>query len=527
MDYLPSSLRRTRPRSFRRRTDDVRAGQLRTLPAQDLQRAAGRIDGEEHAALAVRHDPQHPCRVAAADALSAYKDNAAVVEGFAGPALPSRSARRTNTARTAAGDSAFCIKVETHNHPTAISPFPGASTGAGGEIRDEGATGRGGKPKAGLTGFSVSHLRIPALPQPWERPRAAQSAHGLGLRNHDRRPARRRRVQQRVRPPQPDRLFPQLRAADRASRPGARLRQADHAGRRPGRDRPRAGEEAVAAAGRCGDRARRPGDADRPRRRRGLLGRSGQSSEALDFASVQRDNPEMERRCQEVIDRCVALGEANPDPLHARRRRRRSVQCDSGTAARFRRGRRDRPGARCQAWTRRCRRCSCGATSRRNAMCSASPPERSGRIRGDLPARALPVCRGRHATAEQRLVVGYGAGSRQPSSRPSTCRWTCCSARRRRCIATRAAPAATRWPQLDTAKIDLREAGLRVLSHPTVAAKNFLVTIGDRTRRRLVLARPDGRPWQLPLADCAISLTDFHRRAPAKRWRSANARRWP
>ena len=66
---------------------------------------------------------------------------------------------------------AFCIKVETHNHPTAISPFPGASTGAGGEIRDEGATGRGGRPKAGLCGFSVSHLRIPTLPQPWEAPR--------------------------------------------------------------------------------------------------------------------------------------------------------------------------------------------------------------------------------------------------------------------------------------------------------------------------------------------------------------------
>jgi phosphoribosylformylglycinamidine synthase len=79
--------------------------------------------------------------------------------------------------------SAFQIKVETHNHPTAIAPFPGASTGAGGEIRDEGATGRGGKPKAGLTGFSVSHLRIPELPQPWEAPRA-EPAHGTGAGDH-------------------------------------------------------------------------------------------------------------------------------------------------------------------------------------------------------------------------------------------------------------------------------------------------------------------------------------------------------
>ncbi|MDO5611062.1 MAG: phosphoribosylformylglycinamidine synthase, partial [Pseudomonadota bacterium] len=103
--------------------------------------------------------------------LSAYSDNAAVVAGY-----PSRRLRAVGDAREYVlqpiSDSAFAIKVETHNHPTAISPFPGASTGAGGEIRDEGATGRGGKPKAGLAGFSVSHLRIPSLPQPWELPRA-------------------------------------------------------------------------------------------------------------------------------------------------------------------------------------------------------------------------------------------------------------------------------------------------------------------------------------------------------------------
>src|SRR5690606_17080739 len=102
--------------------------------------------------------------------LSAYSDNAAVVEGY--PARRFRPDPAGGEYRSEpVADSAFCIKVETHNHPTATSPFPGASTGAGGEIRDEGATGRGGKPKAGLTGFSVSHLRIPTLPQPWEAPR--------------------------------------------------------------------------------------------------------------------------------------------------------------------------------------------------------------------------------------------------------------------------------------------------------------------------------------------------------------------
>ena len=99
--------------------------------------------------------------------LSAYSDNAAVVEGYATSRFRPDPATQQYRAEPVA-DSAFCIKVETHNHPTAIAPFPGASTGAGGEIRDEGATGRGGRPKAGLCGFSVSHLRIPTLPQPWE-----------------------------------------------------------------------------------------------------------------------------------------------------------------------------------------------------------------------------------------------------------------------------------------------------------------------------------------------------------------------
>src|SRR5690606_22822248 len=102
-----------------------------------------------------------------ANTLSAYSDNAAVIAGY--PARRYRPDPQTHEYRAEGlADSAFCIKDETHNHPTAIAPFPGASTGAGGEIRDEGATGRGGKPKAGLCGFSVSHLRIPGLPQPWE-----------------------------------------------------------------------------------------------------------------------------------------------------------------------------------------------------------------------------------------------------------------------------------------------------------------------------------------------------------------------
>ncbi len=130
----------------------------------------GRNETMNGGALSLFKMIKHTHAQTPAHTLSAYSDNAAVVEGYAAKRFRPDPATLRYRAE-AETPSAFCIKVETHNHPTAISPFPGASTGAGGEIRDEGATGRGGKPKAGLCGFSVSHLRIPTLPQPWEAPR--------------------------------------------------------------------------------------------------------------------------------------------------------------------------------------------------------------------------------------------------------------------------------------------------------------------------------------------------------------------
>src|SRR5690606_38790834 len=128
-----------------------------TIDGKDMRLKGGPHDAGMPASLfrMIKHThaqtPQHT--------LSAYSDNAAVVEGYASSRFrPDAGGAYRNEPVV---ESAFCIKVETHNHPTAIAPFPGASTGAGGEIRDEGATGRGGKPKAGLSGFSVSHLRIP------------------------------------------------------------------------------------------------------------------------------------------------------------------------------------------------------------------------------------------------------------------------------------------------------------------------------------------------------------------------------
>ncbi len=185
----------------------------------------------------------------------AYSDNSSIMRGAQAERWFPRGAGADGTPAEQYGRHSelthTLMKVETHNHPTAISPFPGASTGAGGEIRDEGATGRGAKPKAGLTGFTVSNLDLPGCARsPWENARdAAQPVaernpadahvpygtpgpHRLAAAHHDRRPAGRRRVQQRIRPSEPGRLLPRLRAERRRHR--ARLPQADHDRRRHG-----------------------------------------------------------------------------------------------------------------------------------------------------------------------------------------------------------------------------------------------------------------------------------------------------
>ncbi len=207
--------------------------------------------------------------------LSAYRDNAAVMEG----ALGKRYFPNPENDIYGAIDEPIDIlmKVETHNHPTAISPFPGAATGSGGEIRDEGATGRGAKPKAGLTGFSVSHLRIPGFEQPWEKapveplgkPDRIVSAldimiegpiGGAAFNNEFGRPNICGYF----------RTFEQAAHGDPGG-PRARLSQAHHDRRRPRQRAPQARREVRDPGGREDRRARRAGDADRPRRRRGVV----------------------------------------------------------------------------------------------------------------------------------------------------------------------------------------------------------------------------------------------------------------
>lgn len=444
--------------------------------------------------------------------LSAYSDNAAVVEGYPGARFRPDSEGRYRIEATL--DSAFCIKVETHNHPTAIAPFPGASTGAGGEIRDEGATGRGGKPKAGLTGFSVSHLRIPTLPQPWEagralNPRMAPALEimldgplgGAAFNNEFGRPN----------------LLGYFRSFELSQ----------------GEALDRAYDKPIMLAGGLGvvDRIQvqkktlSPGDAvivlGGPAMLIGLGGgaassvASGESAEELDFASVQRDNPEMERRCQEVIDRCVALGEDNPilwfhdvgagglsnaipELLH-----------DSGVGGVIDLAKvpADDPSlSPMQLW--------CNESQERYVL--GVPQTRLAEFAALCERERCPFAAVGVATAEERLVVGYGASvdsvrgiAAGHADFPIDLPMDVLFGKPPKMHRETRHPAAAPWPALDTRVIDLHEAGLRVLAHPTVASKQFLITIGDRSVGGLTARDQLIGPWQMPVADCAITLTDY------------------
>ena len=441
----------------------------------------------------------------------AYSDNAAIMEGRTSERFVAN--RDTCHGMAYQGEDVLqhvLMKVETHNHPTAISPYAGAATGAGGEIRDEGATGRGSRPKAGLTGFTVSKLWDGMSDQPGGKPAHIASP-----------------LQIMIEGPLGGAAF-----NDEFGRPNLAgyFRSFELA---EGEGPARAYDKPIMLAGGLGaiDRIQvekirlQDGDAvivlGGPAMLIGLGGgaassvASGDTSEDLDFASVQRENPEMERRCQEVIDRCVALGVDNPirwfhdvgagglsnaipELLH-----------DSGMGGVIDLDKvpTDDPSlSPMQLW--------CNESQERYVLGVAQ--ERLAEF-ADLCARErCPFAAVGVATAEQRLVVGYGArvdsllppgeGSAQHAidlpmdvlfgKAPKMHRDT-------------AHPPAPRWPPLRTEGMDLHDAALRVLAHPAVASKQFLVTIGDRSVGGLTARDQMIGPWQLPLADCAITLSDF------------------
>ncbi|WP_125076664.1 phosphoribosylformylglycinamidine synthase [Pseudoxanthomonas sp. SGT-18] len=470
-----------------------------TIDGKEQERSLFRMIRNTH-----QKAPQHT--------LSAYSDNAAVIEGHV--ASRYRPDPATGEYRSEPPvPSAFQIKVETHNHPTAISPFAGASTGAGGEIRDEGATGRGGKPKAGLTGFTVSHLRIPTLPQPWEGERALNPRMAPALEIMLDGPLGGAAFNNEFGRPNLLGYFRSFELPEGEGPDGSKL--------------VRAYDKPIMLAGGLGaiDRVQvekiplKPGDAvivlGGPAMLIGLGGgaassvASGESAEDLDFASVQRDNPEMERRCQEVIDRCVAMGERNPihffhdvgagglsnaipELLH-----------DSGVGGVIDLAKvpTDDPSlSPLELW--------CNESQERYVL--GIPAERLDEFAEICARERCPFAAVGVATAEQRLVVAYGATPGNIPADPAIdLPMDVLFGKPPKMHRDTVHPAPAPWPALSTAALDLRQAGLRVLAHPTVAAKSFLVTIGDRSVGGLTARDQMIGPWQLPLADCAITLADY------------------
>jgi len=436
--------------------------------------------------------------------LSAYRDNASAMEGARGRRFMPDPV--SGEYRSEEMDLPIIMKVETHNHPTAISPFPGAATGAGGEIRDEGATGRGSKPKAGLSGFSVSNLRIPGFEQPWEtdhgKPGRIESALRIMLdgpigaaafNNEFGRPALTgyfRTFEERV--PGPGGL--QLRGYHKPIMIAGGL----------GSMRPEHVEKLALPAGTpvvvLGG----------PAMLIGLGGgaassvASGESAEDLDFASVQRGNPEMERRCQEVIDRCTAMGESNPIlSIHdvgagGLSNAVPEILNDAGRggAIELRTVPSDEPGmSPMEIW--------CNEAQERYVL--AIDPERLEAFTALCERERAPFAVIGSATADQHLLVGDALFHNEPVDMPME-------------VLLGKPPKMLREvhhqtfhkPEFDTAEVDLADAVHRVLRLPSVASKSFLITIGDRSITGLVARDQMVGPWQVPVADAAVTATDLY-----------------
>jgi phosphoribosylformylglycinamidine synthase len=462
------------------------------------------VDGEPqpHSLFAmIRHTTECSPR----GVLSAYKDNAAVIEG----AVADRFYPDPRTGVYGRHEEAVHVlmKVETHNHPTAISPDPGAATGAGGEIRDEGATGVGAKPKAGLCGFSVSDLRIPGYGQPWEedfgRPGRIVSALDIMLEG------------------------PIGAAAfnNEFGRPNLLGYFRTYEERVPGAD----GEELrgyhkpIMLAGGLGNireahvekRAFPAGTPlivlGGPAMLIGLGGgaassmASGQSAEDLDFASVQRANPEMERRCQEVIDACWQRGSDNPILfIHdvgagGLSNALPELVHDAQRGGRFEL--RDIPNddlgmSPMEIW--------CNEAQERYVL--AVDRERLAEFEALCARERCPYAVVGEATDAEHLVLGDRHFDACPIDIPMPLLFGK-PPRMHRDVA-RVTPA---FRPLRLDDVTVADAAQRVLRLPTVADKTFLVTIGDRSVTGLVARDQMVGPWQVPVADVAVTLADYDR----------------
>lgn len=435
--------------------------------------------------------------------LSAYKDNASVIEGFtAGRFYPDPE---NKVYRATQEPVHILMKVETHNHPTAIAPFPGASTGSGGEIRDEGATGRGAKPKAGLTGFTVSNLNIPNFIQPWEKPYGKPDRivnaldimiegplGGAAFNNEFGRPALNgyfRTFEQSINTANGEEVRGYHKPIMLAG--GLGNIRADHVQK----GEISVGAKLIVLGG--------------PAMLIGLGGgaassmATGSSSADLDFASVQRENPEMERRCQEVIDRCWQMGDQNPIKfIHdvgagglSNALPELINDGDRGGKFELRNIPNDEPSMTpLEIW--------CNESQERYVL-SVDAVD-FDRFKAICERERCPFAVVGEAIADKQLTVHDNHFENNPVDMPLQ-------------VLLGKAPRMHRTAHRETitgdnfstSQIDLKEAISRVLHHPAVASKSFLIAIGDRTITGLVARDQFVGPWQVPVADCAVTATSF------------------
>ena len=456
--------------------------------------ASWEIDGaqQDHSLFAMI---RHTHEVGGDNVLSAYSDNAAVVTGHrAGRFYPDVS---DQVWRFHDESIHLLMKVETHNHPTAISPFAGAGTGSGGEIRDEGAVGRGSRPKVGLVGFSVSHLELPDKPRPWEL--------GYG---------------------RPDRIVSPLNIITEGPIGAAAFNNEFGRPNLAGyfrtfetqtADGVRGYHKPIMIAGGFGNVRTEHVDKCQysvgaklvvlggPAMLIGLGGgaassmASGDSAEDLDFASVQRQNPEIQRRCQEVIDRCWSLGTDNPIAfIHdvgagGLSNALPELVKDGGRGGRFelRDVPNDEPGMTpLEIW--------CNESQERYVL--AVEPDQLARFESICERERCPYAVVGEATEAHHLAVTDRQFSNDPVDLPMSVLFGKPPKMHRK--ASRRPPVSDGF---DASAVSLPESLERVLTFPAVASKSFLITIGDRSVTGMVSRDQMVGPWQVPVADCAVT----------------------
>jgi phosphoribosylformylglycinamidine synthase len=480
------------------------------------------IDGvaQDHSLFGmIRHTHQtHPQHM-----LVAYSDNASVmagvqVERFSAKAASSPEEIRANSYQKESALQHILMKVETHNHPTAISPFPGASTGAGGEIRDEGATGRGSKPKAGLTGFSVSRLN-------WDQtPAYGKPAHIASP------------LQIMIEGPLGGAAFnnefgrPNLVGYFREYEQSLSYTLADASGAAREQQEQRGYHKPIMLAGGLGviddsqtHKIQFPAGTlliqlGGPGMRIGMGGgaassmTTGANAAHLDFDSVQRGNPEIERRAQEVINQCWLQGGANPilaihdvgagglsnafpeltnDAQRGALFDLRSVPLEeSGLAPK-------------EIWS--------NESQERYVLAIA--PQSLAQFKALCERERCPFAVVGVATEARHLVVGdvdlaQQANEQSDADLPVNMPMNVLLGKppkMHRDVKT----VARQFAPINLTGVALQQAAIDVLAHPTVASKRFLVTIGDRTVGGLSHRDQMVGPWQVPVADCAVTLADF------------------